>query len=235
MWHKIWWPGGNGEDSTPSLFDRSPFLWAVLCGRQHTFEHIHKKIDKDTRSEDQFGYSAMILAACGGHVEILKFLMAKTHRLDHPDKNGWTPFWYASRYSRLDVMKLPEPYVNIITADKHGVTPLAVAACYGCTKAVKFLLNLKRDPWCIIDSEFGRPENLERAPLVQAALGGSTGCLKLLLADHRRNWFFQDEPIQRILKVASRDRNEDLRDAVDLCLNHGSALPLSVQKARFLK
>jgi hypothetical protein len=80
-------------------------------------------------------------------------LIEEGYALDISDKNGRTLSWCVLRYSRLDIMKLLEPYARIVSADREIIPWFAVAARYGCTKTVKLLLNLNRDVWYVVDSD----------------------------------------------------------------------------------
>jgi ankyrin repeat protein len=176
--HLMHSPEKSAETSAQIIIDRSPVLWAAFSGNLPAIKTLMGRIGSTTKVRDNLDCTPIGLAACMGHTEVVTFLLLNGFERDHPDKRGRTPFWYAARYSRLDIMKLLIPLVQIDKEDNDGTTPLAAAARFNCTGAVALLLESSR---LYGKLNLTAKDNIDLSPFIKAALGGSTGCLKLLL------------------------------------------------------
>ena len=215
------WNYRNGrvlnDRSCRSLRDRSgrhPLLWAALCGRYETvfrFCELYCKLDLNpTLDVDDFGCTAVILAACGGHDKVVQFLLGKYFPADVQDSNGRTAFWYAAQGGHEAAMKLLSEHTTVDHRDKYGQTPLAEAARQGQTNALKYLLSLNQ-----YTEVFRKPiltrvdpdsrDNAGKSALVHAAENAHLRCVRSLLDQEHDPFCYKrsDSHIEDML-VASR-------------------------------
>ncbi|KAI9041441.1 ankyrin repeat domain-containing protein [Aspergillus affinis] len=75
--------------------------------------------------EDHWHRSALHLAAIGGYVKILSFLLPKWKNVDHRDVGGRTALWYACcKIKSACAYKLVRAGASLDSADESGRTPL---------------------------------------------------------------------------------------------------------------
>ena len=67
-----------------------------------TLEEL-KKDDKDVNVQDANGKTGLWLAASGGHLPVLEFLVSEGANVDHTDKDGKTGLMMASYSGHLSV------------------------------------------------------------------------------------------------------------------------------------
>jgi ankyrin repeat protein len=100
------------------------------------------KIKVETRNaKDE---SPLMLAALAGDLATCQKLIAKDADVN---KTGWAPLHYAATNGHVAVMQLlldENAYIDAESPNK--TTPLMMAASYGTTEAVKFLLEAGADP-----------------------------------------------------------------------------------------
>jgi ankyrin repeat protein len=97
-------------------------------------------VDKRTPKDE----TPLMMASLRGHLDIAKKLVAKGADVV---KTGWTPLHYAATNSHIPVMELLlEEHAYIDAESPNGTTPLMMAAMYGTTAAVKYLLEAGADP-----------------------------------------------------------------------------------------
>lgn len=98
----------------------------------------------DTRTGcHKLGNTALILAACGGHIDIAALLLqhgAKT-KIDLADECGWSALICAAQYNHAKVLKLLlDNNASIEHPDKKGMTALLWAASEGHTNIAEILV-----------------------------------------------------------------------------------------------
>ena len=85
-----------------------------------------------------------MLAALGGHVKLVEFLLSKEAQINHP---GWTPLLYAATNGQVDVIKiLLENHAYIDSSSPNGSTPIMMAIRGGHQAAARLLLEEGADP-----------------------------------------------------------------------------------------
>lgn len=98
----------------------------------------------DVEPRNKVDESPLMLAALGGHLEVVKMLIARGADVNKP---GWAPLHYAATRGHLDVMRrLLDENAYIDAASPNGTTPLMMASFYGTPSAVKLLLEAGADP-----------------------------------------------------------------------------------------
>lgn len=81
------------------------------------------------RNSAQKGYTPLMAAVCGGHVEAVKLLVSAGVDLNKADEVGGTPLLVAALDGSLELVKLlVEAGAQKDLADKNGFTPLYAAA-----------------------------------------------------------------------------------------------------------
>jgi ankyrin repeat protein len=221
----ILWNTRNGREETlrscGDLRDRSgrhPLLWAALWGRHETvvrfFELCFKLDLNPTLDMDDFGCTAVTLAACGGHDKLVQFLVNNYFPADVQDSNGRTAFWYAAQGGHEATMKFLSEHATVDHRDKYGQTPLAEAARQGQTNALNYLLSLNQ-----YTKLFGVPilvrvdpdsrDNAGKSALVHAAENGHSRCVRSLL-DQAHDTFYPGASQSRIqdMLIVSRIARE---------------------------
>lgn len=126
----------------------------------------------------QAGASALHNAAFNGHPAIIKMLLNAKVDINLKDSNGFTALYMASLSGNSKVISLLlKAKANThLTTKVNGLTPLLIAAYYGCDNAVKLLINKKRTLADInVQAEHGD------TPLHIAAQRGHLKIVELLL------------------------------------------------------
>ncbi|KAI0418533.1 hypothetical protein F5X98DRAFT_373681, partial [Xylaria grammica] len=142
-------------------------LAAVLLKKEKAVE-IMLKNGANVNYLDEFGRNPSIIAAIGGNVQLLKFLLNRGASLGIASGSLATPLQAAAYYGRIEMVQfLLEEGVDInIQAGKYG-TALGAAACGGKAKIVELLLSKGADI-SIQAGEYG-------TALGAAAYGGEYG------------------------------------------------------------
>lgn len=84
------------------------------------------------------GENALMLAALGGHEDIVRSLIDRGAELNKP---GWAPLHYAATSGHAGIVRLLlEHHAYVDAESPNGTTPLMMAAQYGSTEAVRLLL-----------------------------------------------------------------------------------------------
>ena len=79
--------------------------------------------------------------------EIVKILAPLTENPNAPNKNGWTPIYWAACYGHTEIVKVLAPLTDNPNApSKFGITPLCGAKFNGNTEIVKILIPLTNSP-----------------------------------------------------------------------------------------
>jgi ankyrin repeat protein len=86
----------------------------------------------------------IMLAALGGHVKLVEFLISREAQINHP---GWTPLLYAATNGQTEVIKvLLENHAYIDSSSPNGSTPIMMAIRGGHQAAARLLLDEGADP-----------------------------------------------------------------------------------------
>lgn len=101
----------------------------------------------DINGKDQNGITSLCYAARGGHIAILKFLLAKGANPNQCSDHNRTALWYATRLTKgtgaypivLSLIKAGAD-VNAAAHDEIGNPPLLNAICSGDIDVIKLLL-----------------------------------------------------------------------------------------------
>ena len=93
--------------------------------RQHLNEGNQENLD----FQDEDGNTALIWAACEGHVECVELLLQKEAFVDHQDKDGNTALIGAARMGHMNIVRnLLCCKANIHLTNKSGTTAIEEAS-----------------------------------------------------------------------------------------------------------
>ncbi|KPK86340.1 MAG: hypothetical protein AMJ81_01470 [Phycisphaerae bacterium SM23_33] len=140
-------------------------------------EEVKAFVAKDPAAAKAKAFSdttALHLAALGGHLAVVQFLLA--HGADGGASNKWigTPLHCAARKGHANVTRvLIERKANLLAKDRQGDTPIHLAALHRHTEIVEALLAAGVD--VNVAGHNGR------TPLLEAARGGRAELVELLL------------------------------------------------------
>ena len=112
-------------------------LVAARAGFNPTVDLLLKagaKVD----AKNRFGDTAIMAAALGGHLAIVKKLQARGAEIN---PEGWTPLAYAASSGQVEVVRyLIEVGAKVDAASANGTTPLMMAARGGHAATIDLLL-----------------------------------------------------------------------------------------------
>jgi ankyrin repeat protein len=98
-----------------------------------------KKGDVNYAAKD-IRINCLMFASGGGHLEIVKYLLAQGANVEAKDKQGRTPLIWAAMRGQLEVVKaLLEAGADINKTSMFGATPLEYAGKYNHQQVIDFL------------------------------------------------------------------------------------------------
>ena len=134
---------------------------------------LEQGFDKE-KADNRGNNTPLNLAACNGHIEVVRFLVEQGAHKETTDCYGMTPLNNAVRNGHLDVARyLLEQGANMEKTDNNGRTLLHSAAMYGYLDMARYLLEQGADRDRATDGGF--------TPLHLAALNGHLELAKLLM------------------------------------------------------
>ena len=109
-------------------------------------ELIKEGADVNDEADSTMSMSPLHFASQGGHVEVVKTLLAAEAEVNKANKYGNTPLSMASRNGHLEVVQaLLGADAEVNKANKYGNTPLSMASRNGHLEVVKALLGAEAD------------------------------------------------------------------------------------------
>ncbi|MCP3870780.1 MAG: ankyrin repeat domain-containing protein, partial [Gammaproteobacteria bacterium] len=120
---------GTADPRRINTDKRRALLHAAAFGDLATLnELLEQGASPNARAKDRTGRSALILAAAGGHKEIVEALLENGARVDGRDKTGHTALNWAALRGRTQVAEvLLNKGADINTQDNNGVSPVHYA------------------------------------------------------------------------------------------------------------
>ena len=125
----------------PELLDAARF------GRTEEVEAL-LRLDLDVNWQDDYGFTALHLAARWDHLQVVKLLLQhSTTDVNAKGKGGFTPFSQSCFRGTVSVVceLLRDPLVDIILAEDYECTPLWWASSQGHYKVIELLIASGRD------------------------------------------------------------------------------------------
>ena len=132
----------SGVDHTGAM------LVACAAGDLHAAHVLRRDHGCSVHGADAKGNSGLVLAAAGGHLDVVRFLCSAGASLTVPNQAGWTPLHRACFNGHLDVAtfllekleaaRVPSKVVH--AANNFGSTPLHVAIPNGHLDVVELLV-----------------------------------------------------------------------------------------------
>ena len=117
------------------------------AARYGDVERLQALLDSgsDVNARDRYHQTGLMLAAQGGHTEVVRVLIAAGAPLDHVNNLGWTALIESivlgnGGQRHVAVLRaLVDAGANLNLADRSGDTPLALAKKRGYAEMVKIL------------------------------------------------------------------------------------------------
>lgn len=160
-------------NSAPNVIDAlndaelTPILLACFNGNLDVVKYFVSHGYK-LKSRDQRGNSAVLLAAESGNVKLLKFLIEdlKLSPLEH-DEQGNNALMIAAYSGNLDCLKFMQKYLPIDERNNMGATAFLLAAEFGRTEILQYILSVHKAAIHNID-------NNQKTALIRAVCGSYT-------------------------------------------------------------
>ncbi len=169
------YPDYRNNDHYKDSDERTLAHWASALGQVEILKVLlTEDLTFFLNAKNQFGDTALIIAAVWGHTDCLSLLLARGADPDRENKLGDTALIKAAGNGRTDCVRiLLENGADLNISDNDGDTALIRAAWYGCTDCVELLLAR------------GGKTDIKNKPgytaLIWAARNGDTTCVQLLL------------------------------------------------------
>lgn len=129
------------EVNTRSKQDETPLMMAALKG--HT--DMAKRIIKRGGDVNKTGWTPLHYAATGGHLEIMKLLLAEHAYIDAESPNKSTPLMLAAMYGTLEAVDLLlEEGADLVVKNDQGMTAIDFAQQAERKDVVLAIENAKR-------------------------------------------------------------------------------------------
>ena len=108
-----------------------------LSDEENNIVKILAHLTDKPNTPDEYGRTAIYLAAQNGHAQIVKILMALSDNSNCPDNYGDTPIYWAARRGHTEIFKILAPLTDNPNApNTDGNTPIYFAAHSGYTEIV---------------------------------------------------------------------------------------------------
>jgi ankyrin repeat protein len=136
---------------------------------------LKQGVSPSVTAQDKNRRSALILAAAGGHIKIVKMLLSSGADLNYKDSAGLTALnWSAMRRKNAVASQLLKWHVDVNIHDNNGVTPVMYAAGTDNIELLRLLAANGADLNAISQST-------KMTPILVAVEQGNTQCLLALL------------------------------------------------------
>jgi hypothetical protein len=89
----------------PDAHDRTAVMACAFRGQYHTLKWLVVENKARVNGWDDFGCTALNLAARGGYPKVCRFLLERGAKATVPDANGWTAAMWALAMGHLDVIQ----------------------------------------------------------------------------------------------------------------------------------
>ncbi|CAI8024804.1 Ankyrin repeat domain-containing protein 50 [Geodia barretti] len=182
---------------------------------------LSTSVNINSRTEDE-GDTALLVASCRGHVEVVRLLLEAGASVLIPDKNGTSPLYVASQEGHsevVDVLVKAGADVNQAWTKESCSVPLETAAHNGHTETVQRLL----EAGAIVNHQ----NKSGQTPVWSASLNGHTAVVQLLI-ENGADISICDKNGASPLYVASEYGHSDV---VDILLQAGADVHKATTKS----
>lgn len=155
-----------------------------------------------TDAKDEMGRTPLHLACHGGHIEMVKYLMAKGANIEAKFANGSTALYWAIPEGHIDVVKLLlAAGADIQAKQNDGTSLLHIAAALGQTEIAELLIEEGLNP--------NTKQSEGSTPLIYAVSRGHSKIVELLL-DKGADVNVQDNAGYSPVNIAAFRGNQDM-------------------------
>ena len=109
-------------------------------------ENVDSEVTRNSSEKTDVGGTPIHNAAYGGHLDVMKLLIAKTHNPNPVDKRGISPLTWAIIKGHIEIVKYLVTHVENSIIPGQINQPLHAAAMYGNLEMFKVLENLSGIP-----------------------------------------------------------------------------------------
>lgn len=116
-------------------------LIKLLDGDERSWQHIHSVTKEKAGQVDSYGISLLYIAACQGHLDVVKALIAAGANLNQQADKGISSLFIAAQQGHLDVVNaLIAAGADVFLNREDGCSPLVMAVQMGHIEVVKLLI-----------------------------------------------------------------------------------------------
>ena len=130
-----------GKEEAVKLVEGEKWLKAAKEGKLAVLRAFIEVGGRDLDEKNEYGYTALCLAAGKGHLEVVTALVQAGAGVDVGDEGGDTPLSYAAFYGHLEMCEnlIEDGKASVNQANKGGKTPLKDATDEGQTAVIAYL------------------------------------------------------------------------------------------------
>lgn len=198
-------------------------LRAAAVGDQATvIKMLAQGASPNARALNKSGRTALILAAAGGHAEVINMLLAEGARVNDRDSAEQTALNWAAMRGRIEIVDaLLDNGADINTRNNDGVSPLLYAVGTGNIAMIKLLLENRAE--IEVESSLSK-----MTPLLLAVEKGDVGSIKLLLDSGANINAANSSHYSPLMAAAEKGQNE----IIQMLLEHGADANASDSQGR---
>jgi len=183
-------------------------------------EIVRFLVDNGARinQQNRAGISPIMIAACKGNVNVVKYLSSRDADLEYKDRNDQTIIHLAAKNDQSAVIhalleKNDDAHYLVNENDQFDNTPLHLACQFGFLETVKVLLKY--------DADIDNKNEDEQTPFHLAAKHGHVDVVQCLVEANRSAIFHKDEDDNTALHLAA---TEKMTYTVDALLSEGASV-----------
>lgn len=197
------------QAAAKEMFELMPnFMTKITAAQFNKLQKLLQKYPRIVDEKNEDSWTALIIAAYRGNVELVKELIAAGAKLEEKNNYGWTAFMLAAQAGRAEVVTLLiAAGTKFDKKEKDGRTALMAAAYKGHVEVVKLLI--------AAGAKLEEKDKYGWTPLIAAAYKGRAEIIKLLVA----------------AGANVDEKNKDGRKARDIAIseNHGEIYDKAVE------
>ena len=195
--------GAGADIETKNDEGHSPLHVASISGELKAMKML-VEAGADVRATDADRDTCLILAACGGYTDTVRYLAGLTEvDLNHQQSNIFTALHFAVHFKHADVVQvLIDAGADIETKNARGLSPLLLASHSGALTTVKMLVKAGAD--------VRAAEDRRKTCLILAAYNGHTDTVRYLVGLPEVDLNHQDRKNRTALHYAANRKHPDV-------------------------